>query len=125
MCSTDQLICEYYDCTDEAHCIHGYEVCDENPLYGDSDFLVCVAVLYQPSNMLESLFKGCFFNEYDYCDTCVLKEKLQYVYSCCCNSTLCNSNNNLIMPSNHTTVMQPTGYYITKLYIYDSLYPSA
>lgn len=113
MCSIGQLICEYYNCTDEAHCVYGYEVCSENPFYGGDDYYVCVAVLNRLSDKLQVLYKGCFIMEYGCNDTCVLEEYPKDYYSCCCNSTLCNNdiynNDSLIAPSNYTPVIKPTG----------------
>lgn len=106
MCSIDQLICEYYNCTNEAHCVYGYEVCNENPFFGGDDYYVCMAAFYLFG---DKPFKGCFIVEHGCSDTCVLVEYPKDYYSCICNSTLCNSNNNLIVPY-HTSVIQPTGY---------------
>jgi len=103
--------------------MHGYEVCDESPLYDGDYFHVCVAVLYQPSNMSEIRYKGCFIVEYNCYDTCVLDEEYSKdYYSCCCNSTLCNSdiynNDSLIISSNNTSVTKPTGKQFITIYRY-------
>ena len=110
MSSIDQLVCEYYNCTD-AHCMRGYEVCDENQLvdYDDHSF-VCVAVLYQNTDKMKAIFKGCFVDQdSSYNDTCVLQEYPTNYYSCECNSNLCNNNGSLIIPSNHTFTIPSTG----------------
>ena len=107
----DQLVCEYYNCTDEAHCVRGYEVCDENRLSDyDNHFHVCATILHQNSSKVEILFKGCLVDQYDsYNDTCVLDEYPVNFYSCVCNATLCNSDGNLIVPLNHTFKSPPAG----------------
>lgn len=93
----DQLVCEYYDCTDEAHCIQGYEVCDENPVWvGDT----CVAAFHRNNGELEVDSKGCFLSGgATYHDTCLLREFPANIYSCLCNTTLCTSKTTLIVPS--------------------------
>ena len=96
----DQLVCEYYNCIDEAHCVQGYEVCDENPEWvGD----VCVAAFHRNNSKLEVL-KSCFLSGGGtYYDSCVLTEYLLNTYSCLCNTTLCNSK---IVPSDLPTSKQ-------------------
>ena len=92
-------MCEYYNCTDGAHCTEGYEVCDENPVWvGDT----CVAVFIRNNSELAVLSKGCFISGGGtYHDTCVLREYPENIYSCLCNTTLCTANANLIVPSHH------------------------
>lgn len=109
MCFTDQLICKYYNCTDDDHCVQGYEVCSENPILASDNHLVCVAVLNgNTTSELGVTWKGCFSDESGYCsNACVLNEYPTNYYSCCCNSTLCNNNISFIAPSNYTVI--PTG----------------
>ena len=103
-------MCEYYNCTtDGGHCVQGYEVCDENPVWvGDA----CIAAFQHDNNKPEVHSKGCFICSGSTChETCVLREFPTNVYSCLCNTTLCNSNANLIVPSIHmlTSIDLPTG----------------
>ncbi len=106
-------MCEFHNCTNEGNCVHGYEVCDEGPLWNNDDDLVCVAILYKNITKMKVLFKGCFVDESDpYNETCVLEEHpMSHYYTCICNSTLCNSNETLI-PSNHGSMIPPTGEHI-------------
>ena len=110
--SIDQLVCEYNNCTDEAHCVRGYEVCDESRFmdYGDHSF-ICITVFHRNTSEMKLLFKGCFVDQYSssYNDTCVLQEYPTNYYSCECNSNLCNNNGSLIIPSNHTFTIPSTG----------------
>ena len=110
MCSTDQLVCDYYNCTDDGRCVQGYEVCSENSIMSDDDRHVCVAVLYgNATNDLRVVWKGCFSDEDDFSNgTCILMEYPTNYYSCLCNATLCNSNDSLMLPPNHTRV-PPSG----------------
>ena len=106
--SIDQLVCEYYNCTDEGDCVSGYEVCDENwtenPVFSDKITLVCLAVLHRNTSEQKVLYKACFVGKYGTCyDTCVMEEHPTDIYACCCNSSLCNNNGSLILPSNHTS----------------------
>lgn len=116
MCSIDQLVCEYYNCTNGADCVRGYEVCDENPLfsYDDAFAFVCIAFYTVPYQNITSekevIIKSCFIDEYDpYNETCVMKQYSENIYGCLCNSTLCNNNGTPIIPSNHTFTSPPTG----------------
>lgn len=113
VCSVDQLVCEYYNCTDKADCVRGYEVCDENRLMGyDEHSFVCIAILYQNTDKMEVLYKGCFVNQdSSYNETCVLEEYPENYYSCECNGNLCNNNGSTIIPSNHTYTIPSTGTY--------------
>ena len=105
-------MCEYYNCTNEADCVRGYEVCDENRLMGFDDHhsFVCIAVFHQNTDKMEVLYKGCFVDQdSSYNDTCVLQEYPTNYYSCVCNSNLCNNNGSSIIPSNHTSTIPSTG----------------
>lgn len=98
-----QLVCQYYNCTDEDHCVHGYEVCDESPLFDDDDSFVCIAVIHQNTSRMD-VFKSCFIDDSDQCNKdCVLKKDTGDWYTCCCNSILCNTNVGFTVTSDYTS----------------------
>lgn len=101
---TDQLVCEYYNCTDGAQCVRGYEVCDENPQLKDydNDHLACIVVLYRNNAAMNVQLKSCFSEQCG--GVCALEEYPTNVYSCCCHGNLCNSNYSLTLQSHHTPI---------------------
>ena len=110
MFSIDQLVCEYYNCSGGDYCVRGYEVCDENPSWvGDT----CIAVLQRNDSELKVVYQSCFIRDAGtFHENCILREQPANVYSCLCNTTLCNGiDASFIPPSNstHTSTYKPTG----------------
>ena len=90
--------------------MRGYEVCDENPSWvGDT----CIAVLQRSNSELEVVYQSCFIRDAGtFHENCILREQPANVYSCLCNTTLCNGiNASLIAPSNTmpTSTYKPKG----------------